>query len=71
MKIKEKSFEEKVHKSIEMCNNSFHSGIGCTPTEPIKDNTEKIIIENCPDGDYSKKFIGVSENYSLENRSSE
>lgn len=57
LKMKEMSFEEKVHKSIENYNNSFHSGIGCTPTEATKDNTGKVMIENGPEGDYSKKFI--------------
>ncbi|KAF9758305.1 hypothetical protein NGRA_3147 [Nosema granulosis] len=46
--IGEGIFEEKVAKSIEIYNRSYHAGLGCTPLEALSDGSE---------GRYSKKII--------------
>ena len=51
------SFEEKVGKSIEIYNRSFHTGIGCTPLEAVKDSSGQVMIANGPEGEYSKRFV--------------
>lgn len=57
LKAKEGKFEDIVKDSIRMYNNSFHVGLGCTPTEAIKDTTGQVMIENGPEGSYSSRFV--------------
>lgn len=71
LKMKEMSFDKKVHKIIEIYNNSLHLEIGCTPTETIKDNTGKVLTENGPEVIIARNLLGVSENNFLEELSSE
>ncbi len=51
------TFEEKVRESIEKYNNSYHCGIRCTPLEALGDETGHVMIENGPEGRYSRRFI--------------
>ncbi|WUR04686.1 endonuclease [Vairimorpha necatrix] len=56
-KIEGKTFEERVMKSIEIYNLSYHSGIKYTPVEAVQGTTGKIMIENGPEGTYAKRFV--------------
>ncbi len=57
LKLGDGIFEEKVAKSIEIYNRSYHSGLGRTPLEALNDNTGHIMIENGLEGSYSKRFV--------------
>lgn len=46
------SFIKKLAEGIEKYNKCYHAGVGCTPFEAEKDNSEKIMINNGPDGKY-------------------
>ena len=46
LRMKGRSFEDKVHEVISIYNSSFHTGIGCTPNEAVKDDSGRVIIEN-------------------------
>lgn len=50
------SFIEKLAEGIEKYNKSYHAGVGCTPLEAEKDNSGKTMINNGPEGKYSKRF---------------
>lgn len=50
-------FEDKVNKSIEIYNKSYHSGLKCTPIEAVQDETGKVMLENGREGNYAKLFV--------------
>ncbi|KAF9754348.1 hypothetical protein NGRA_3368, partial [Nosema granulosis] len=57
MKQVEEVFEDKVGKDIKIYDNSYHSGIRCTPIEARQDETGEDMIENGLEGIYQKQFI--------------
>ncbi len=57
LKSKEDVLETKVEGSVWRYNNSYHVGLGCTPVEALRDTTGHVIIENGPEGIYSKRFV--------------
>lgn len=52
----EGSIKERVYKIMEAYNNTYHSGIKCTPTEARKSKNEDILWENSSESLYAKQF---------------
>jgi hypothetical protein len=50
-------FEAKVNRCIWRYNNSYHAGLECTPFEASRDETGHVMIENGPEGFYSRRFV--------------
>ncbi len=47
---------ERLDVVLKKYNNSYHSGIKCTPSEAFRDSTGKAMIENSCKGRYAKQF---------------
>jgi phosphoribosylformylglycinamidine (FGAM) synthase-like enzyme len=56
VKIKGNTLEERVEEITRAYNNTYHSGIRCTPREAWKDETNIAMIENNREGKYIKQF---------------
>ncbi|KAF9761953.1 hypothetical protein NGRA_2313 [Nosema granulosis] len=61
-------FENKASESIRIYNTSYHSGIKFTPLEAIQDGSGKVMIENGPEGGYTKRFIAIKREEFIKNQ---
>ncbi|KAF9762178.1 hypothetical protein NGRA_2185 [Nosema granulosis] len=67
-KVKVDVFENKVSESIRIYNTYYHSGIKFTPLEAIQGDSGKVMIENGPEGGYSKRFIARKREKFIKNQ---
>ncbi|KAM0687443.1 hypothetical protein COBT_001317 [Conglomerata obtusa] len=56
LKMNVNDFDEKLKTVISSYNDTFHTGIGCTPNEAYCDISGKARIENSVDSKYQKLF---------------